>query len=452
MRRLVFLFVIVLGAALWSGTAGACGGFFCQNQPVDQTGERIVFTVNDDGTMTALIEILYVGSADDFSWILPVPEAISADALAVPEDGDLVFDELHAATDVRVIAPEPPECALQFRAMAATADSADGGVDVFASGEIGPFGFDIVGSEDRDALVQWLRDNDYRVTPEMEPLIDVYVQDRFAFIAMRLLDGETAESITPIEVTYPSTEPMVPLRLTAVAAQPNMPVWVWIMADAQAVPANYAHMEIATEEITFNPFGGNDYTFLVQQRANAFDGHAFITEFAGPVDSLELTHPWLVEMARSHPYLTRVNTYIDPAEMTIDPVFGFDADRPDVSNVRDATGLEGLYGCERTDDPGILDRLFGGDSDAVDPMAGTGRVVAFTPQGADSGPVDEAATEEPTIAAADEDGQITLPDASVEATDDPFGRTALLAGAGTLVLLVGIGGFALTRRRSSAGG
>ena len=49
-RKLVLFFgaiaVVVLG---WAGTASACGGFFCQQDPVDQTGERIVFTVNDDG-------------------------------------------------------------------------------------------------------------------------------------------------------------------------------------------------------------------------------------------------------------------------------------------------------------------------------------------------------------------------------------------------------------------
>ena len=85
----------------WSGVANACGGFFCQASPVDQTGERIVFTANDDETITTLIEILYQGSAEDFSWILPIPEAIDADALQVPENGDLIFDELHQMTDVQ---------------------------------------------------------------------------------------------------------------------------------------------------------------------------------------------------------------------------------------------------------------------------------------------------------------------------------------------------------------
>jgi hypothetical protein len=215
---------------------------------VDQVGERIVFTVNSDGTITSLIEIQYTGSAEDFSWILPIPTAIGADDLAIPEGAESVFDELHQLTDVRFIAPPRPECADVDVPMADS--SAEPEVEVFASGEVGPFGFDIIGSQDPTSLIEWLRDNNYRVTPEMEPLLDVYVDEQFAFVAMRLLDGETSDAIKPIEITYPAKNPMIPIRLTAVAAT-TMPVFVWIIADEQAVPANYEHMEIANEELVF---------------------------------------------------------------------------------------------------------------------------------------------------------------------------------------------------------
>ena len=401
-RVAVFLAAVAVAIVATSTSAMACGGFFCLNDPVDQTGERIVFTVNDDGTITTLIEILYQGAAEDFSWILPIPEAIAADDLQVPEDGQDVFDELHGQTDVQIIAPPLPDCARDDLARTATGEAAmedDSGVDVFASGEVGPFGFDVVGSEDPNALIDWLRDSNYQVTEPMVPLIDHYVDQQMAFVAMRLLDGETADSITPIEITYGGTEPMIPLVLTAVAAQPNMPVWVWIFGDERAISSNYADLQVATEELTFNSFGGNDYTFLVQQRANALDGQAFITEFAGASSTFDWEHPWLVEQAAEQPYLTRLNTYIDPEEMTVDPVFTFDGSLPDVSNVRNATELQGLYGCERDGEGGgILGAIFGGpESDAIDPRDGGAQVVAFTPR-AESATDDDAPTTEPSTA------------------------------------------------------
>ena len=447
-RTTLILTVVGLVIVAWSGVASACGGFFCQNDPVDQTGERIVFTANDDETITTLIEILYQGSAEDFSWILPIPEAIDADALQVPEDGQLVFDELHQMTDVRFIAPEVPQCALDIQfATDEVAEAAEaGGVEISASGEVGPFGFDVIGSADPNALIDWLRDNDYQVTPEMEPLIDIYVDQEMAFIAMRLLDGETAESIQPIEITYPGTEPTIPIQLTAVAAQPEMPIWVWLFGDHRAVPTNFGEMEIATEEITFFPFGGNDYNFLVQQRANAFEnGHAFITEYAQAVEPGDFNHPWLQAQTETAPYLTRMNTYLDPAEMTADPTFGFDESLGEVSNVRDATGRTGLYACERDgDDEGILESIFGGDrGDAIDPTDGTGQVVAFTP--------DVAPEPEPEVDGAevevDNNGTENAPDSLAQVDDVDTASSS----NGTLILLVAVGAVALLGLGFAAG-
>ena len=446
----VFLGVIGAALAMWSSAASACGGFFCQNTPVDQTGERIVFTVNPDETITTLIEILYQGEAEDFSWILPIPETITADALQVPEDGAAVFDELHQLTDVQVIAPPQPDCTADFAG--ATAESAaDSGVDVFGSGEVGPFGFDIVGSESPDALVTWLRDNDYLVTEAMEPLIDIYVEQENAFIAMRLLDGETSDSIAPIEITYPGTEPLIPLQLTAVAAQPNLPVWVWIFGESQAVPTNFEHMEIANEELTFFPFGGHDYTFLVQQRANALDGRAFITEYAQPVETSEFSTPWLIEQADTAPYLTRLSTFLDPEEMTADPTFGFDPERAPVSNIRDASNLEGLYSCER-DSGGFLGGIFGSDSgDAIDPRDGGDDIVAITPvsqTSSDDSPQNQDF--ETDSGAADGDGSESaqgLPQSPVG--DDPGSGLSLALVVALVVLAAGgFGVLALRQRRA----
>ena len=62
----------------------------------------------------------------------------------------------------------------------------------------------------------------------MEPLIDVYVDEQFVFLAMKLRPDQGAQDVEPVKVTYPSERPMIPLRLTAVAANPDMAVMVWI--------------------------------------------------------------------------------------------------------------------------------------------------------------------------------------------------------------------------------
>ncbi len=221
-------------------------------------------------------------------------------------------------------------------------------VEVVASGEVGPYGFDVVRSDDPDALVVWLRENSYRVTEAMEPLIDVYVEEKFAFLAMKLRPGQDVQDIEPVKVTYPSEAPMIPLRLTAVAANPDMAVRVWIYAEAQAKPTNYAQLAIRAEDLVFSGSrGGNNYRQLIGLGADALGGRAFVTEYAGPTSDLMVTHPLLEELGTRFPYITRLNTVISPDEMTVDPVFDYDRDLDDVSNVHDLTRMSGLYDCER---------------------------------------------------------------------------------------------------------
>ena len=324
----------------------ACGGFFCIDTPVDQNAERIIFTQNGDGTVSAYVQIEYTGAAPDFSWILPLPDAIDAEDVEVPEDAMAAFRELEVATDPVFIPPPLPECAdIVMAAMAAPAAES---VEVFASGEVGPYGFDVVGSEDPDALVSWLRDNSYRVTEAMEPLIDLYVEEQFVFLAMKLRPDQGAQDVEPVKVTYPSSQPMIPLRLTAVAANPNMAVMVWIYADVQAVPVNYGKMEIANEDLVFFGRGGsNNYRQLMSQKANELEGQAFITEYAAPTSRLSVAHPLLQDLSSRYAYLTRLNTVISPEEMTVDPVFDYDPRLEDVSNVRDLSRMKGLFQCER---------------------------------------------------------------------------------------------------------
>ena len=61
-------------AAVWApAPASACGGFFCSRaNPVNQAAEQIIFSKNGDGTVTAIIQIMYEGPSTKFGWVLPV--------------------------------------------------------------------------------------------------------------------------------------------------------------------------------------------------------------------------------------------------------------------------------------------------------------------------------------------------------------------------------------------
>jgi hypothetical protein len=161
------------------------------------------------------------------------------------------------------------------------------------------------------------------------------------------------QDIQPVVMTYESTRPMIPLRLTAVAANPNMNVVTWIFADSQAYTTNYARPVIRDEHLrgSFGSPDGTNYLALVDMTVDLYQGRAFITEYAQPTSALISQGPddaLLIDLVRRYDYVTRFFGRISPEEMTVDPMFDLDPDLPDVSNIHDLSRFkqEAFWGCE----------------------------------------------------------------------------------------------------------
>jgi hypothetical protein len=353
--RWIFVLVTALVALAAGSIASACGGLFCANIPVDQQAERIIFTVNSDETVSAYVQVNYTGSAPDFSWVVPVPNVPEVDVAEIA-----TFDEMSNLTQPVFVPPPMPECAQVVMPMAASAaDSSvavqEGQVQVLAQGTAGPYAYEVVTSDDPDALVVWLRENNYRVTPDMEPLIHVYNAEGQVFLAMKLQPDEGVQDIQPIKMTYAGTTPAIPLRLTAVAANPNMTIVTWVFANRQAYPLNWAHPTVDDQNLrgAFGSFGGTNYLQLVDQTVDLYGGRAFITEYAQPTSelaSLGLVDPLVEQLARNYRYVTRLFGRVSPEEMTVDPGFGLGEDLHNVSNVHDLSRMNDkvFWGCDNT--------------------------------------------------------------------------------------------------------
>jgi hypothetical protein len=429
------------GAALLTQAfqAGACGGFFCsQSQPVNQAAERIIFADNGDGTVTAVIQIVYEGPSENFSWLLPISSVPQSDQIAVASD--LAFRRLQQATNPQYNLTTRVEGECRAEPIAARGPSPDdddspssgdalldpgGGVVVAASGIVGAFEWTVLEldpalEQPADAALNWLSENGYDVTPGSESLIGPYLQEGMYLLALRLTKGSSSGSIRPIVLTYDATLPMIPIKLTAVAANDDMGVMTWVSSASRAVPFNYNALELNEARINwFN--ASSNYEDVVTAAADEGGGQGFVTEFAGASarlqnvvwpdfeeeqwqyfrDGLYSTSPdelflqsyyqygeydgfWdtaranvrvlddvtfedfqscpdcyeveltpslylqglednvikpmrdVQELLDRQPYLTRFYSTLSAAEMTVDPVFAYNPDLPDVSNVHSA--------------------------------------------------------------------------------------------------------------------
>jgi MYXO-CTERM domain-containing protein len=333
---------LLLGSSVAPSIASACGGFFCsQTQGVNQAAERIVFANNGDGTVTAAIEIQYQGPAEKFSWLLPISSVPMGDEIAV--GSTVSFQRLQQATNPQYFLTtrvegrcdqEPVDDDSFAEGGASSGPSAaggegpgsDGGVTVEASGLVGSFEWAVISldqnlPEPGDAAVTWLGDNGYDVPQGAPGLLGPYLADGMYLLALRLQKGATAGSIRPIVLTYDAAKPMIPIKLTAVAANDDMGVLTWVLGEHQAVPQNYYALELNEARINwFNPNAG--YNDVVIAAANEAGGQGFVTEYAQPGSDLQGT-VWFDFEQEEWEFFKDYAPNLDPSELVVEAIWGY---------------------------------------------------------------------------------------------------------------------------------
>ena len=264
--------------------AEACGGLFCNNnQPVNQSAERILFA-HDGGAIRMHVRISYSGPPSDFGWILPVPAGVEV---------ELSSEELFRQLDLQygprfILTTEFGEECDQLRAMSAASgeegneldDGAGGGVTVVSREALGPFDRVTLDAENVGALRAWLKENAFQIPEDIDEKLQPYIDAGRVFVAVKLLDGKGSGEIQPLRLKFTGDVPSVPIRPTAVAADPDMGVIVHVLGESRAIPANYKHVQINEAAIDW-PGQGQNYADVVSQAADEAGGHAFATDYAG---------------------------------------------------------------------------------------------------------------------------------------------------------------------------
>ena len=281
-RILILASMLLLADAARNDTH-ACGGFFCSALPMNQVGEKILFAF-DGSTMTMQVQIQYQGTAEDFAWVLPIP--------AIPElmvGQNEVFRQLSFTTRPAFFLQfdQADECGFFYpfpEAMDDVTRSED--VEVASEERVGPYETAVIKADDAAAITEWLLANGYQIGDLGAELLEPYVANGSYFLALRLAADSDVGDLQPIGATYVAQQPMIPIRLTAVATQPDLGVLVWILGSDRAVPENYLHVRINEARIDWYN-GGPNYAQVVTEAANEAGGRAFVTDYAGPSEIMD---------------------------------------------------------------------------------------------------------------------------------------------------------------------
>ena len=351
MRRSLLLLIAPLALVVGAERADACGGLFCAQtspSPVDQQAERVLFEVNPDLSVTATVEVKYDGDPSAFSWIIPVSDTPSF----VATGSASVFQLLDAATRPAFIPPqqdfsECPSPGLGCGVLPAPSAPPDmlmgvggvddrGGVNVTEYPNVGPYtDIILVEGQDPQEVITFLNDNGYLVTEAMRPIFEDYSAESQRFLAVQLQPNAQVKDIVPIRFHCPAPGPVIPLRLTQIAALPEMGILVFIAADQRYRPANFSELLVPPELVHFDNQGRSNYFPLVSKLIDDLGGLGFVIQraqrstniqplvdgvFLGTEDEQEARDE-VTRLLNERPFVTRLYSRISGHEMVVDPVF-----------------------------------------------------------------------------------------------------------------------------------
>ncbi len=335
------------------GVVAACGGFFPAEKDILQNGQAVIFTVDHTAQQISVyMSLSYSGDAEDFAWVVPVPNEPTLE-LSNPE----LFLELDQLTEPEYNFPPREDCfdptALlwmiitgQFGVGGSVPESGRAGMDVSQQGQLGPYDYAVIGGTDAAELTSWLRENGYKVQAAAEPLIKLYSDEGMRFVAMKLRANQGSNAVQPVKLSFQGDTAMLPLRFSAVAAEAQTKVRVWVFDQAQVAPEGIDRIVMPDDAIVLKERGFTNYESALQSIVQIANGRGFVTEYAQPTQSMQRNaNPELDGLLDSHAFLTRMSSSLAPEQMTFDPLFIQAPNLAAVSNIHNLNNRISPYTC-----------------------------------------------------------------------------------------------------------
>ena len=272
--------IATFGIFAFEGDASACGGCFIPTEnPTVVTDHRMILTVAKEQS-TLYDQIKYSGSPSSFAWVLPISGTVDVGLSA-----DIVFQAVDGMTQTR-ISPPPQNCppapncgtGKGFNAPSAAAGAEDG-VTVTKREVVGPYESVQLKATDANALQTWLAQNNFTVPADVKPVVDQYVNEKFDFLALKLIPGKTTQDMRPVRVTTKGANVVLPLRMVAAGTGPVVGISLWVIAEGRYESQNFPSFTIPTSEIAWDwTQNKSNYTEVRAQKTLANKGRAWEIE------------------------------------------------------------------------------------------------------------------------------------------------------------------------------
>ncbi len=244
-----------------------CGFFVAgSNEKLSNNASQVAIV--RDGNRTAMtMSNTYKGPPENFAMVVPVPVVLKKeDVKTLPLN---VFEHIDALSAPRLVeywehdpcAPElpmPSKAAPPSMAVAKSerrSESSDGshGVKIEAQFVVGEYEILILSAKESGGLETWLRERKYTIPKGAAEALAPYVRSQMKFFVAKIdikkvkRNEQGVAQLSPLRVTYESSEIRLPVRLGLLNAESKQDLIVYFLSpNARYEVANYPNVFIPT--------------------------------------------------------------------------------------------------------------------------------------------------------------------------------------------------------------
>jgi hypothetical protein len=299
--KLLITLVTAVATILVTTSAQAFCGFYVARADTSlfNRASQVVLVRDDDRTVITMAND-FEGNAEDFAVVIPVPTTIEREQINVGDRA--VIEHLDAYTSPRLVEYHDSDpCAIYERMEMSSNDASlpaaskelkrsarSRGVTIEAQYTVGEYDILILSATQSDGLVQWLIENDYRIPPGAERVVDSYLkQDMRFFVAKVNLEEQSKlgyQYLRPLQVAYESNKFMLPIRLGTLNAKGKQELYIYALTRTGRVettnyrtvklPSNMSVPEFVEDE--FADF----YRAMFDRQTKAENERAVFLEYA----------------------------------------------------------------------------------------------------------------------------------------------------------------------------
>ena len=299
--RLTITLVAALITVLVTTTAQAFCGFYVARADTSlfNRASQVVLVRDKNRTVITMAND-FEGNAEDFAVVIPVPTMIEREQINVGDRA--VIEHLDAYTSPRLVEYHDGDpCAVYDRLEMSRNDASlpaaskelrqsarSRGVTIEAQYTVGEYDILILSATQSDGLVQWLKENDYRIPPGANRVVNSYLKQDMRFFVAKVNIEEQSKLgyryLRPLQVAYESNKFMLPIRLGTLNAKGKQELYIYALTRTGRVETtNYRTVKLPSN-MTVPEFVEDEfadfYRAMFERQTKAENERAVFLEYA----------------------------------------------------------------------------------------------------------------------------------------------------------------------------